>query len=88
VIWLKAPVDVILDRLQADPTTGERRPSLTGLPPREEIEQLLAQREPLYAATATFQIETAGRTVDSLLEELCCRLKGPPSADDAPEGGR
>jgi len=74
VVWLTAPIDLILERMQNDPTTGQRRPSLTGLPPRKEIEQLLAQREPLYADAATIRLDTAGRDVNSLVDEICRRL--------------
>jgi shikimate kinase len=75
VVLLTAPVDVILSRIQADATSHDRRPSLTRLPMREEIEQLLRQREPLYAEVATFGIDTTGRDVDSLVDEILIRLK-------------
>lgn len=86
VVWLTAPVDLLLERLQRDPTTGERRPSLTGLPPRQEIEELLARREPLYADAATIRIDTAGRDVKSLVDEICARLS--LGGEHAAETGR
>lgn len=51
VAWLTADPATLLARIQADPTTAERRPALAG-GGSEEIEQLLAVREPLYRAVA------------------------------------
>jgi shikimate kinase len=46
VAWLTADPAMLLARIQADPTTVERRPALVGGGPAE-VEQLLAVREPL-----------------------------------------
>lgn len=51
VAWLSADPATLLARIQADPTTAERRPALAG-GGLAEIEQLLAVREPLYRACA------------------------------------
>jgi shikimate kinase len=58
VVWLTAPTSVLWQRMQADPTTNERRPNLAqgGL---AEIEALLAVREPLYRECADVIIESA-----------------------------
>src|SRR5205823_12267763 len=50
-VWLTADTHTIWQRLQADPTTAQRRPPLTvgGL---AEIEETLKIREPLYRACA------------------------------------
>jgi len=58
VVWLMAPAELIWDRLQADPTSAHSRPALTNLNSREEIEHLLQVRQPLYAATAHFALDT------------------------------
>lgn len=57
VVWLRAAAETLWQRLQIDPDTA-RRPPLTHLPAREEIEHLLASREPLYAACAHFTVDT------------------------------
>ncbi|MCC6419541.1 MAG: shikimate kinase [Gemmataceae bacterium] len=61
VVWLVADARTIWERLQRDPTTGERRPALTvgGL---AEVEQLLQVREPLYRACADLVVDTVGRS--------------------------
>ena len=73
VVWLFADAKTLWKRLQTDASTSERRPDLTcgGL---AEIEQLLAVRQPLYAACAHLSVDTAGRepleVVDELLQKM------------------
>jgi shikimate kinase len=74
VIWLDASVETILQRLAEDESTRERRPSLTGLDPRTEVERLLAVREPLYREVSTFSVLTDGRTPDEIANEISARL--------------
>jgi shikimate kinase len=74
VVWLTAPTDVIVQRMADDATSTERRPALTSLPPRDEIEQLLAQRTPLYAQAASITVETSGKHVDAIVEEILSAL--------------
>ena len=44
-VWIKAPTDVLVDRV----TRRDTRPLLKNGDPREIVERLLAQREPIYA---------------------------------------
>jgi shikimate kinase len=69
VVWLTADAQTIWQRLQADPTTVERRPPLTvgGL---AEIEETLKMREPLYRACADFTISTGGRSTDEIAQQI------------------
>lgn len=55
VIYLKAPVDEIVRRTSRD----KARPLLQTEDPRKRIEELLAQREPLYAETAHLTFQSA-----------------------------
>jgi shikimate kinase len=81
VVWLTADAETIWDRLQTDPTTGERRPDLAqgGL---AEIEDLLRQRAPLYAACADFIVDTAARGPEAVVELIVAWLA--KNARDAP----
>jgi shikimate kinase len=56
VVWLQAPVDVILQR------TGRNRdrPLLQTEDPRDKIQKLLTDRTPLYHEIADLELETAG----------------------------
>ncbi len=65
VICLHAGVDTILERLADDDT----RPLLAGNHRRETIQQLLAQRAAAYAEIP-YQIDTTGRTVDQVAQEV------------------
>jgi shikimate kinase len=67
VIWLRADVETIWQRLQADATTAERRPPLTvgGL---QEVVQLLQVREPLYRECADWTVDTADHTPEEVAE--------------------
>jgi shikimate kinase len=69
VIWLTADARTLWDRFQADATTAERRPDLTcgGF---EEVEQLLAIRQPLYAACAHQTIDTVGREPAEVVNDI------------------
>ena len=77
-VWLRVDVDTVIDRLTADATTAERRPALTALPQREEIEKLLADRGPLYEQVADLQLDTSGRTVAEIAEQILQQLGQAP----------
>jgi len=70
VIWLTANVDTILKRMMGDATTADRRPSLTKLPPREEIVAVLERREPIYGEAAHFVVDTENRPPEDLVAEI------------------
>jgi shikimate kinase len=80
VVWLTAPAAELARRLAADAATGSRRPSLTGLPPADEVAKLLAERAPVYAACATFAVATEGRSPESIANEIVAHLMGTSDA--------
>lgn len=69
IIYLRAPADVLRTRLQTT-GPGANRPSLTGANPLNEIEQVLAARDPLYRDLATYIIEIANKSPDQCLNEI------------------
>jgi shikimate kinase len=75
VVWLKAEAATIENRIAADPTTGGRRPNLTNHGGRTEIEALLDQREPIYRACATLQVDTEDRAPAEIADEIVAALK-------------
>jgi shikimate kinase len=95
VVWLKASVDTIEQRLYGDETTTERRPNLTSTGGREEIERLLGQREPIYSDTASLVIQTdepfPGQTdqpaIDQLVDHIVAAL-GDCLAGTSGTGGK
>lgn len=68
VVRLAASLDTIYARLTSAPG-AEERPMLSGEDPRGRMAALLASREPRYAeADAT--VETEGRTVEQVVDEI------------------
>ncbi len=69
VVWLRAPAQVLWQRMQADATTAERRPNLAqgGL---TEIEELLRVREPLYQACQDFAVDASKQTPEQIGEVI------------------
>lgn len=69
-VWLKATPETIYARLNSDPKTSQRRPSLSGLPMKEEIVKVLSDRESLYAQVADMVIDTEGRQTARIADEI------------------
>lgn len=59
VIWLNVPAEILYARLSRKPDLA-LRPGFTNASPLEEITTILAQREPLYAASCHHQVEASG----------------------------
>ncbi len=74
VIWLTASVDTIYQRMLGDPTSAARRPNLTPIGGRQEIETLLRERTPNYRQCSTLEIDTEGKTVGEIAREIAYRL--------------
>jgi shikimate kinase len=75
VVWLQAAPATIESRISDDPTTGGRRPNLTNHGGRTEIEALLRQREPIYRACATLQVDTEDKVPAEIADEIVAALK-------------
>jgi shikimate kinase len=84
VVWLDAPAQVLLKRLQADPTP---RPLLQAGDPEARLHDLLSQRQPLYRQ-ADLQVQQRGdlpaHVAHQVLAALPAILKEPAAAPDNP----
>ncbi|EMH4919070.1 shikimate kinase AroL [Serratia marcescens] len=72
VIYLRAPVSVLAQRLEEYPEDAQR-PTLTGRPIAEEMLEVLAAREALYQDAAHYVIDGAAdpqRVVEQILAVL------------------
>jgi shikimate kinase len=74
-IYLRCDPEELYRRIHADPATAANRPSLTHLGGGiDEIRQLLSQREPMYHAVMTHEINvtqlTAEQAADRIIELL------------------
>jgi len=70
VVWLTAEPGVIRSRMGADAVTASQRPSLTGRDALAEIEAVLSERGPLYAAAAHVTIATDDLQVSEIVREI------------------
>jgi shikimate kinase len=73
-VWLIASVNAIHSRMAADPSTRYRRPNLTNWGGRREIETLLAEREPIYRACATLEVDTQHKAPAEIADEIAAAL--------------
>ena len=66
LIYLRTSVDRQLERTQH----AKNRPLLYGVNPRETLERLAAERDPIYEKFATFSVETGGRHVKAVVSNV------------------
>jgi shikimate kinase len=69
-VWLRASVETIQRRLLADPKTAANRPSLTPRGLAEEVEHVLAERTPVYAACADCTVEVDDKPPQQIADEI------------------
>lgn len=74
VVWLTASVETLVARMAGDATTSARRPNLTNAGGRQEVEQLLAARAPIYRACATLEVDTEGKAPAEIAGEIIAAL--------------
>ncbi len=79
-IWLQADLDTIHERLTGDRATAEQRPSL--LPAgKGDDEEILRQRIPVYKAIADLVVDTKGRGIEAVAEEIMVALRTRKETD-------
>lgn len=71
LVCLTASADAVLERTAASRAS---RPLLAGADPKERIEELLKLRQPYYAR-ADVTIDTTGRPLQEIVEEILCKLE-------------
>jgi len=71
LFWLTASVETIAKRIGSD----TQRPSLTGTKSFvDEIQEVLRERTPKYQAAADYVIETEGKSLPQVADEILGRL--------------
>jgi len=78
VVWLTADLKILKKRISADGQSESLRPSLTGESICRELEDVLAERTPLYAETADYTIDSGSLSVDEAVQQIenylaCCK---------------
>ena len=74
VIWLQASPETLFARINADPTTEERRPNLTAQGGVGEIRTLLAERTPQYRACADLTVDVNRLDPDEIARQILASL--------------
>ncbi|MEM6470553.1 MAG: shikimate kinase [Planctomycetota bacterium] len=69
-VWLTASSQTLADRLAKDSRTALNRPSLTGKPPTEEIDQVLTARLPFYREVCDFEVSTEQSNAEQLATSI------------------
>ncbi len=77
-VWLQAEEETLRQRMRGDGASTEQRPALT-IPGKEDEKELLAKRGPVYRALADLIIDTTGRSVDEVAEEILAAIPPHPS---------
>ena len=70
IIWLKADVEVLLERMVRDLRSAIERPSLTGRGTLKEFKEVLVQRGPLYERASEVQVDTSLLDVDGVVNQV------------------
>lgn len=73
-VWLQASPETLLQRINTDATTADRRPNLTASGGLAEIRSLLEQRQPLYSASANLIIDTEAGSPTELAQRIVTEL--------------
>lgn len=78
VVYLRADINQILQRTAKD----KNRPLLQSGDPRQKLEQLSSEREPLYREVAHIVIDTGRPNISSLVQVILTQLAENASASD------
>jgi shikimate kinase len=69
-IWLTADVRTIVERMKNDTAGGEQRPPLSSDGMEGETSKILEKRTPIYQGLADFTVDTSGKEIDAIAEEV------------------
>ncbi len=75
IIWLKADSEVLRKRMSEDHRTSVSRPPLTGKGTIEELEEVMAYRDPFYEKAGRIQLDTSSLDVEAVVEKIMTMLK-------------
>jgi shikimate kinase len=73
-VWLIADVRTIVERMQSDRTSTAQRPPLTGQSLEQETAEVLEARKPIYRELSDCAIDTSGKGIDAIADEICSAL--------------
>jgi shikimate kinase len=77
-VWLTADVNTILQRMQTDQASDATRPPLSRDGLERETVEILRERTPIYQGLADFSVDTSGKKIDAVVDEICNVLACQP----------
>jgi len=75
IIWLKADPEVLRKRMKEDHRTPVSRPTLTGKGTIEELEEMMAYRDPFCEKAGKIQLDTSSLDVEAVVKKIMTVLK-------------
>jgi shikimate kinase len=69
-VWLTADAETLTKRIDVDGESIDMRPSLSERGGLDEVKQMLAIRNPVYQALADVTLDTVGKDIDAVAEEV------------------
>jgi shikimate kinase len=76
LIRLVADADTVIGRIETDMDNDQQRPTLTGRALADEAAAVMAERDPLYRKAADLSVDTAGKSLEDVVDEICFELAG------------
>jgi shikimate kinase len=70
IVWLIADVRAISERMKADVFNKDWRPPLSEGDWETEIRETLAARYPFYETLADYQVDTTGKAIKTIVDEI------------------
>ncbi len=70
IVWLKAPVEIMMQRLLSDSKSKTMRPSLTEQDLEEEIKRVYQERKPLYERYSHIAVDTYEKSPFQIAQEI------------------
>ena len=73
-VWLTADLKTIMERMQNDQVSAAQRPPLSDDGLEKETAKILEARRPVYQEVADCIIDTTGKGIDAVVDEVCAAL--------------
>lgn len=73
-VWLTADLKTIVERMKNDKASTAQRPPLSDEGLERETAEILEARRPVYQELADCSVDTAGKGVDAVADEVCAVL--------------
>jgi shikimate kinase len=86
MVLLEADVETLHRRIKEDPRTSATRPPISSSDLLSEIRDQIEFRRPYYEQAAEIRVNTAGRPIDDIAEEIITRLGIKPHLANPPRG--